>query len=65
MDRLSPNSINAIGVHPGHTDSERERWRLAEYDNILEFAQKLGEQGRHQIITCKEIWKIAQLINVI
>lgn len=55
MDTLPHNAIIEIGVHPGHADTEEERWRIAEYNDIKEFAQKLRASGKHQIITWNEI----------
>lgn len=55
MDELPQNSIIEIGVHPGHADTEEERWRIAEYNDVKEFAQKLRSSGKHQIITWNEI----------
>lgn len=55
MDTLPQNAIIEIGVHPGLADSEEERWRIGEYNDIKDFAHKLRESGKHQIITWKEI----------
>lgn len=55
MDMLPHGAIIEVGVHPGHADTEDERWRIAEYDDIKDFAQKLRANGKHQIITWNEI----------
>lgn len=55
MDTLPQSAIIEIGVHPGHADTEEERWRIAEYNDIKEFAQKLRANGKHQIITWNEV----------
>ena len=55
MDTLPQNAIIEVGVHPGHADTEEERWRIAEYNDIKEFAQKLRASGKHQIITWNEV----------
>lgn len=55
MDHLPHDAVIEIGVHPGHADTEVERWRIAEYNDIKEFATKLRASGKHQIITWNEI----------
>lgn len=55
MERLPQNAIIEVGVHPGHADTEEERWRIAECRDMMEFADKIRKQGRHQIITWKNI----------
>ena len=55
MDKLPQDAIIEVGVHPGHADTEEERWRIAEYDDMKEFAQKLRASGKHQIITWNEV----------
>lgn len=55
MNRLPQNSIIEIGVHPGHADTETEKWRINELEDIKDFAEKLREQGKHKIITWKEV----------
>ena len=54
MDRLPQDAIIEIGVHPGHADTEEERWRIAEFNDISDFARKIRTAGKHQIITWKE-----------
>lgn len=39
MDRLPQDAVIEVGVHPGHADTENERWRISEYKDIKEFAQ--------------------------
>jgi predicted glycoside hydrolase/deacetylase ChbG (UPF0249 family) len=55
MDCLPQNSIIEVGVHPGHADTEDGRWRIAEYNDIMVFAEKIRKQGKHQIITWKDV----------
>lgn len=55
MGRLPQNSIIEVGVHPGHSDTKEERWRIAEYRDMVDFAEKIRRQGKHQIITWKEV----------
>ncbi len=55
MELLPQNAIIEIGVHPGCVNTEDERWRIAEYNDIKEFARKLRANGKHQIITWNEI----------
>ena len=55
MDMLPQNAIIEVGVHPGHADTEEERWRIAEYNDMKEFATKLRASGKHQIITWNEV----------
>ena len=55
MDKLPQDAIIEVGVHPGHADTEEERWRIAEYNDMKEFAQKLRASGKHQIITWNEV----------
>jgi len=55
MDKLPQDAIIEIGVHPGHADTEEERWRIAEYSDIVDFAEKLRGDNKHQIITWKEV----------
>ena len=55
MGRLSQDAIIEVGVHPGHADSEEERWRIAEYRDMVDFAEKVRKQGKHQIITWKDV----------
>ena len=55
MERLPKNSIIEVGVHPGHADTEKERWRISEYQDVADFAEKIRKQGKHQIITWKEV----------
>lgn len=51
MDKLPQDAIIEIGVHPGH----KESWRQHEYDDIIEFANKLRVNGKHEIITWKDV----------
>ena len=55
MDKLPQDAIIEVGVHPGHADTEEERWRIAEFNDMKEFAQKLRASGKHQIITWNEV----------
>ena len=55
MDKLPQDAIIEVGVHPGHAVTEEERWRIAEYNDMKEFAQKLRASGKHQIITWNEV----------
>ena len=55
MEHLPQNSVIEVGVHPGHADSEEERWRIAEYRDMVDFAEKVRKQGKHQIITWKDV----------
>ncbi len=55
MDRLPQDAVIEIGVHPGLADTEEERWRIAEYNDIKDFAGKVRASGIHQIITWNEI----------
>ena len=55
MDNLPQNAIIEIGVHPGLADTEEERWRIDEYNDTRDFAQKLRATGKHQIISWNEI----------
>ena len=55
MERLPQDSIIEVGVHPGHADTEEERWRIAEYRDMVDFADKIRKQRNHQIITWKDV----------
>lgn len=55
MERLPQNSIIEVGVHPGHADTEDERWRIAEYRDMIDFADKIRRSGKHKIITWHEV----------
>lgn len=55
MERLAQNAVIEIGVHPGHADTEEERWRIAEYRDIVDFAEKLRKETKHQIINWNEV----------
>ena len=55
MDKMQQDAIIEVGVHPGHADTEQERWRIAEYNDMKEFSQKLRTSGKHQIITWNEV----------
>lgn len=55
MDQLPHDAVIEIGVHPGHADTEEERWRIAEYNDIKDFATKLRAYRKHQIITWNEV----------
>ncbi|MBR3445540.1 MAG: ChbG/HpnK family deacetylase [Prevotella sp.] len=55
MDKLPKNAVIEVGVHPGHADTEEERWRIAEYSDIVDFAEKLRRDNKHQIITWKDV----------
>lgn len=55
MNHLPQDAIIEVGVHPGHTDSKEEKWRIAEYNDILEFANKIRKNGKHKVITWNEV----------
>lgn len=55
MDHLPQDAVIEVGVHPGYADIEEERWRIAEYNDVKEFAHKLKTSGKHQIITWNEV----------
>lgn len=55
MEQLPQNAIIEIGVHPGKANSKEESWRIAEYHDMIDFVQKIRKQGKHEIITWKEI----------
>lgn len=55
MNYLPQDAIIEVGVHPGHTNSEKERWRIAEYQDVSDFAYKIRKTGKHQIITWNEV----------
>ena len=55
MKLLPQNAIIEVGVHPGHADTENDRWRISEYRDVMDFAEKIRKQGKHQIITWKEV----------
>ena len=55
MNHFPQDAIIEVGVHPGHSDSNEERWRIAEYQDVLDFANKIRQQGKHQIITWNEV----------
>lgn len=55
MDMLPHDAIIEVGVHPGYADAEEERWRIAEYYDMKDFASKLRASGKHQIITWKDV----------
>lgn len=51
MDKLPQNTVIEIGVHPGH----KEVWRHHEYEDIIEFAQKLRAKGKYEIINWNQV----------
>lgn len=51
MDKLPQDAVIEIGVHPGH----KEEWRQHEYDDIIEFANKLKASGKHQTINWNQL----------
>ena len=55
LEHLPQNSIIEVGVHPGHADTEEERWRIAEYRDMMDFAEKIRRQGKHQIISWNDV----------
>lgn len=55
MEVLPQDTIIEVGVHPGYADTVEERWRIAEYNDMKDFATKLRKSGKHKIITWKEI----------
>lgn len=55
MDRLPQENIIEVGVHPGHVDSKEESWRIAEFRDVVDFVEKIRKQGKHKIITWKEV----------
>lgn len=54
MDKLPQNAVIEVGVHPARSGYSEE-WRVAEYNDIMEFASKLRAGGKHQIITWNEV----------
>ena len=55
METLPRNAVLEVGVHPGHAATEEERWRIAEFNDICDFAEKIRRNGNHDIITWNEI----------
>lgn len=55
MDYMPKDAIIEIGVHPGHANTDQERWRIPEFQDILDFAEKLKIQGKHKIITWRDL----------
>lgn len=55
MEHLPQDASIEIGVHPGHSDTDSDRWRIAEYKDVVGFAEKIRKQGKHQIISWNEI----------
>lgn len=55
MDKLPHDTTIEVGVHPGRADTVDERWRIAEYNDVKEFAEKIGESGKHKLITWNEV----------
>lgn len=55
MDCLPQEAIIEVGIHPGHADTDEERWRIAEYNDTKAFAKKIRASGKHKIITWKEV----------
>ena len=55
MDILPPSAIIEVGVHPGNANTEEDRWRIAEYTDIIDFSEKIKKQGKHKIVTWKEV----------
>lgn len=51
MDTMADDAIIEIGVHPGFD----EEWRRHEYKDIIEFAEKLRAEGKHEIINWNNI----------
>ena len=41
MDCLPQKATIEVGVHPGHADTDEERWRIAEFNDIMDFAEKI------------------------
>lgn len=54
MEKMPQDAIIEIGVHPGHADTEEEHWRIAEYNDICEFAEKLRKKN-HLIINWNQL----------
>ena len=55
MDNLPQDSVIEVGVHPGHENTVEERWRIAEYNDMKDFAAKLRASRKHQIINWNEV----------
>lgn len=55
MDKLPEQAVIEIGVHPGCAKDEDERWRAHEYQDVLEFAEKIRSHRKHQMITWREV----------
>lgn len=51
MDKLPQDEVIEIGVHPGH----KEEWRQHEYNDIIEFANKLRVSGKHEILNWNQL----------
>lgn len=51
MDTMPDDAIIEIGVHPGFN----EEWRRHEYNDIIEFAEKLRAGGKHEIINRNKV----------
>lgn len=51
MNTLPSKSVIEIGVHPGH----KEKWRQHEFDDILNFVDKIKAEGRHQLVNWNDI----------
>ena len=55
MNRLPQDAIIEVGVHPGYSSSEKEKWRMDEYQDIVCFAKMIKKQGIHQIVNWNSI----------
>lgn len=55
MDALPDDAVIEVGVHPGLADNEGERWRIAEYNDMKLFAERIRCDGRHKIITWNDL----------
>lgn len=54
MNHLPQNATIEVWVHPGHSDNEQEILRIAELRDVVDFAEKIRRDGKHQVIT----WKV-------
>lgn len=54
LDNLPSDAICEIGVHPAKPGYV-EAWRVAERQDIINFVEKLKEQGKHQIISWNDL----------
>lgn len=55
LDLLPTNSIIEVGVHPGTSLTGEEGWRFDEYEDVIEFSEKIRKGGKHQLINWNEV----------